>query len=41
MGSQRELLDKTYRQGQDAGDPKDGGGKGLAPSSRAQLQAKS
>ena len=30
MGKQRELLDKTYRQGQDAGDPKDGGGKGLA-----------
>ena len=30
MGKQRELLDKTYRQGEDAGNPKDGGGKGLA-----------
>lgn len=30
MGRQRDLLDKTYREGQDAGDPKDGGGKGLA-----------
>ena len=32
IGRQRELLDKTYRQGQGAGDPKDGGGKGLAGS---------
>jgi hypothetical protein len=30
MGRQRQLLDKTYRQGQGAGDPKDGGGNGLA-----------
>lgn len=30
MGQQRQLLDKTYRQGQGAGNPKDGGGKGLA-----------
>jgi uncharacterized protein (TIGR02302 family) len=30
MGRQRELLDKTYRQQQGAGDPKDGGAKGLA-----------
>ena len=30
IGKQRELLDKTYREGQDAGDPRDGGGKGLA-----------
>jgi uncharacterized protein (TIGR02302 family) len=30
MGRQRELLDKTYREGQDAGDPKDGGGPGLS-----------
>ncbi|MDE3114845.1 MAG: TIGR02302 family protein [Pseudomonadota bacterium] len=30
MGKQRQLLDKTYRHGQDAGDPKDGGGKGLS-----------
>jgi len=30
IGRQRQLLDKTYRQGQGAGDPKDGGGKGLA-----------
>jgi uncharacterized protein (TIGR02302 family) len=32
IGRQRELLDKSYRQGQGAGDPKDGGGKGLAES---------
>jgi|HubBroStandDraft_6_1064221.scaffolds.fasta_scaffold45047_2 uncharacterized protein (TIGR02302 family) len=30
MGRQRQLLDKSYRQGQGAGDPADGGGKGLA-----------
>ena len=30
MGRQRQLLDKSYRQGQGAGDPKDGGAKGLA-----------
>jgi uncharacterized protein (TIGR02302 family) len=30
MGKQRQLLDKTYRQSEDAGNPKDGGGKGLA-----------
>lgn len=30
IGRQRNLMDKTYRQGQGAGDPKDGGGKGLA-----------
>jgi uncharacterized protein (TIGR02302 family) len=30
MGRQRQLMDKTYRQGQGAGDPKDGGAKGLA-----------
>jgi uncharacterized protein (TIGR02302 family) len=30
MGRQRELMDKTYRQQQGAGDPKDGGAKGLA-----------
>lgn len=30
MGRQRQLLDKTYREGQDAGNPADGGGKGLA-----------
>jgi hypothetical protein len=30
MGRQRQLMDKTYRQGQGAGDPKDGGTKGLA-----------
>jgi uncharacterized protein DUF4175 len=30
MGRQRELLDKTYRQQQGTGDPKDGGNKGLA-----------
>lgn len=32
MGRQRDLLDKTYRERQDAGDPKDGGAKGLAQS---------
>jgi hypothetical protein len=30
MGRQRALMDKTYRQQQGAGDPKDGGAKGLA-----------
>jgi len=30
MGRQRQLLDKSYRQGQGAGDPHDGGAKGLA-----------
>ena len=30
MGKQRLLLDKTFRQGQGTGDPKDGGAKGLA-----------
>ncbi|HEX3673683.1 MAG TPA: DUF4175 family protein [Rhizomicrobium sp.] len=30
LGRQRELMDKTYRQSQGAGDPKDGGAKGLA-----------
>ena len=30
MGRQRELLDKTFREQQGNGDPKDGGGKGLA-----------
>jgi uncharacterized protein (TIGR02302 family) len=30
LGRQRELMDKTYRQNQGAGDPKDGGAKGLA-----------
>ena len=30
MGRQRELLDKTFRQEQGAGDPKDGGPKGLS-----------
>jgi uncharacterized protein (TIGR02302 family) len=30
MGRQRQLMDKTYREGQDAGDPKDGGPKGLS-----------
>jgi uncharacterized protein (TIGR02302 family) len=30
MGQQRNLLDKTYRQQQGMGDPKDGGSKGLA-----------
>ncbi|MGN6516819.1 MAG: TIGR02302 family protein [Rhizomicrobium sp.] len=30
MGRQRQLMDKTYREGQDAGDPKDGGAQGLA-----------
>ncbi|HTW33669.1 MAG TPA: TIGR02302 family protein [Rhizomicrobium sp.] len=30
IGRQRQLLDKTYRQQQGAGDPKDGGGKGLS-----------
>jgi hypothetical protein len=32
IGRQRQLLDKSYREGQGAGDPKDGGGKGLAES---------
>ena len=30
IGRQRKLLDKSLREGQGAGDPKDGGGKGLA-----------
>jgi hypothetical protein len=30
MGKQRLLLDKTFRQGEGAGDPKDGGAKGLS-----------
>ena len=30
IGRQRQLLDKSLRQSQGAGDPKDGGGKGLA-----------
>ncbi len=30
MGRQRQLLDKTFRERQGAGDPKDGGAKGLA-----------
>jgi uncharacterized protein (TIGR02302 family) len=30
IGRQRRLLDKSLREGQGAGDPKDGGGKGLA-----------
>lgn len=30
MGQQRELLDKTYRESQDEGNPADGGAKGLA-----------
>jgi uncharacterized protein (TIGR02302 family) len=30
MGRQRQLMDKTYRQSQGAGDPKDGGARGLA-----------
>ncbi|HET7334883.1 MAG TPA: TIGR02302 family protein [Rhizomicrobium sp.] len=30
MGKQRQLLDKTFRQQQGAGDPKDGGARGLA-----------
>jgi uncharacterized protein (TIGR02302 family) len=30
IGRQRQLLDKSLRQGQGAGDPKDGGGKGLS-----------
>jgi uncharacterized protein (TIGR02302 family) len=30
MGQQRALMDKTFRQGQGAGDPKDGGPQGLA-----------
>lgn len=30
MGKQRGLLDKSFRQNQGAGDPKDGGGKGLS-----------
>jgi hypothetical protein len=30
MGRQRQLLDKSFRQSQGAGDPKDGGGKGLS-----------
>jgi hypothetical protein len=30
IGRQRQLLDKSFREGQGAGDPKDGGGKGLS-----------
>ena len=30
MGQQRALMDKTMRQGQGNGDPKDGGAQGLA-----------
>ncbi len=30
LGQQRSLMDKTYRQGQGAGDPKDGGAGGLS-----------
>lgn len=30
IGRQRQLLDKSFRQSQGAGDPKDGGGRGLA-----------
>ncbi len=30
MGRQRQLMDKTYREGQGVGDPKDGGAKGLS-----------
>ena len=35
MGKQRSLLDKTIRQRQGHGDPKDGGAPGPARSSRA------
>ncbi|MGA7675994.1 MAG: DUF4175 family protein [Rhizomicrobium sp.] len=38
MGRQRMLLDKTFRQSQGAGDPKDGGAKGLARQ-QGQLQS--
>jgi uncharacterized protein (TIGR02302 family) len=34
MGKQRSLLDKTFRQQQGKGDPKDGGAKGLAQQQR-------
>ncbi len=34
MGKQRQLLDKSFRQGQGAGDPRDGGAKGLAEQQR-------
>jgi uncharacterized protein (TIGR02302 family) len=34
MGKQRGLVDKTFRQGQGKGDPKDGGPKGLAEQQR-------
>ncbi|HEY0281694.1 MAG TPA: DUF4175 family protein, partial [Rhizomicrobium sp.] len=37
MGKQRMLLDKTFRQSQGTGDPKDGGAKGLAQQ-QGQLQ---
>jgi uncharacterized protein (TIGR02302 family) len=30
IGRQRQLLDKSFREGQGAGDPRDGGGKGLS-----------
>ena len=35
MGKQRQLLDKTFRESQGKGDPKDGGPKGLADSQKA------
>jgi tetratricopeptide (TPR) repeat protein len=38
MGKQRMLLDKTYRQSQGTGDPKDGGPKGLSKQ-QSQLQS--
>ncbi len=38
VGKQRALLDKTFRQSQGAGDPKDGGAKGLAQQ-QGQLQS--
>ena len=38
VGKQRALLDKTFRQSQGAGDPKDGGAKGLSQQQR-QLQS--
>lgn len=34
IGRQRQLLDKSFREAQGAGDPKDGGGKGLAEQQR-------
>ncbi len=38
IGRQRQLLDKSFRQSQGAGDPKDGGGRGLAQSQGALRQ---